>query len=164
VQRRYTNKYKDKIMPNGNPDFNLEEVEQFYAPLTHILNNFAKKHNLNIEKYYHDGESWDFTFQHPQKGIAQIQVMKVEDIKLMFACAWWYDEYNEASRSVIHYHSEPMEVNLNTLNELLEAELERILNWKFGDWAEVTHNSQWKKQFSKEEFETLDSKYPKLKV
>ena len=40
-------------MPNGNPDFNVKELERFFSALAAVLEGFAQRHNLRLEKYYH---------------------------------------------------------------------------------------------------------------
>ena len=59
-------------MPNGNPKFNVEELpklEEFFAPFSDELQRFAEKHNLLIDKYWHQFHSWRFSFKHPKGGI-----------------------------------------------------------------------------------------------
>ena len=36
-------------MPNGNPDFNFEELEAFFGPFKNTLEAFSNKHNLSLE-------------------------------------------------------------------------------------------------------------------
>src|SRR5579872_732750 len=52
-------------MPNGDPDFNVKELERFFSALAPVLEGFAQRHNLRLEKYYHEEPSWGFLCRHP---------------------------------------------------------------------------------------------------
>jgi hypothetical protein len=49
-------------MPNGDPDFNVKELERFFSALASVLESFAQRHNLRLEKYYHQAPSWGFLY------------------------------------------------------------------------------------------------------
>jgi hypothetical protein len=61
-------------VPNGNPAFNLAEQETCFAPLAQAIGGVAGKHNLLLEKYYHEGASWDLRFNHPRGGQASVTI------------------------------------------------------------------------------------------
>lgn len=61
-------------MPNGNPDFDPKAAEQWFAPIAGVLESFAQRHNLLVDRCYHDSPSWTFRFSHPRGGQASVGV------------------------------------------------------------------------------------------
>jgi hypothetical protein len=61
-------------VPNGNPSFDLAEQEAWFAPLAQTIGELGRKHNLLLEKYYHESFSWDLRFNHPRGGHASVTV------------------------------------------------------------------------------------------
>ena len=55
-------------MPNGNPDFDPQTLEQWFAPIAGVLTSFVEHNHFLIDRYYHDSPSWTFRFNHPSSG------------------------------------------------------------------------------------------------
>ena len=85
-------------MPNGNPDFNVKELERFFSALAAVLEGFAQRHNLRLEKYYHQAPSWGFLFRHPSGGVGKIEVQRVSEATVCILSDWWYDDFDAATR------------------------------------------------------------------
>jgi hypothetical protein len=62
-------------MPNGTPDVHERtkpKYDAFFVPLAAQLTDFASRHRLRLEKYYHEAPMWSFPFRHPNGGVAKI--------------------------------------------------------------------------------------------
>jgi hypothetical protein len=94
-------------MLNGHPEFgpgfteaDYRAIRSFFAGIAPALEAFADKHNLKIDKYYHESPTWTLMFRHPQKGIAMIEVERLSGCSLRLRAVWWHDDYDAATRSV----------------------------------------------------------------
>ena len=155
-------------MPNGDPDFadkTLPELEAFFAPFSAACQQFAKRHNIKIEKYYHQFPAWSFSFRHPAGGIGKLDLAKESESQLKIWEYWWHDDYDTATRSVKTKEHEPFGLEDIDVVEMLESALGNILSWKFGDWDNVHdgYESSWHGTFTKKQFEAQDQAYPVLK-
>ena len=148
-------------MPNGDLDSKTRaELDGFFAPIAGALESFAEKHNLKLERYYHDAPSWHFIFKHPEGGVGKIDVSRSGEKTVRPSLAWWIDDYDRQERHV----------KLSTMAELptegavilteLEAGLRLVLSWKLNQWNKTYGGyGMWKKT-SKEEFQRLTDQYP----
>ena len=147
-------------MPNGNPDFNVKELERFFSALAAVLEGFAQRHNLRLEKYYHQAPSWGFLFRHPSGGVGKIEVQRVSEATVCILSYWWYDDFDAATRFNRSASVEPMPVNSEIAGELEHA-LSELLSWRFGDWHKHhTGYTDWRKTWTKEQFQKLLAEYP----
>ncbi len=88
-------------MPNGTPDFreNAEtDYDRFFGPLAGELHDFADRHELKLEKYYHEASVWSFLFRHPLGGVAKIDVSKESEDTIKLWKYWWQDDYDQGIR------------------------------------------------------------------
>src|SRR5439155_15236553 len=108
-------------MPNGNPDFNVKELGRFFSALAAVLEGFAQRHNLRLEKYYHQAPSWGFLFRHPSGGVGKIEVQRVSEATVCILSYWWYDDFDAATRFIRSASVEPMPVNSEIAGELEHA-------------------------------------------
>ena len=146
-------------MPNGHPDFATKEkslLDAFFKPVAPVMERFAAQHNLRLTKYYHQFPAWDFTFRHPQNGVAKIEVDKETDTALGIYASWWFDDHDNFTRYVRRSEKKNVQLNPNDLENLLTSAFHTILGWQFGTWDEKhtseTYRTGWK-QFSKEQFQ-----------
>lgn len=154
-------------MPNGNPKFHEEELpalESFFGPIADLLNQFASRHHLMLDKYYHDSPSWRFNFRHPKGGVASIDVMKESDDSLKLHGYWWLDDYDKFTRFLRRDESEAFNLNSVNLNELLEEKFKAILAWELGEWTQVAtgYENSWK-PFGRKWIEKDVERYPEPK-
>ena len=91
-------------MPNGNPAFNLAEQETWFAPLAQAIGEVADKHNLLLDKYYHEGASWDLRFNHPRGGQASVTIYN-GGAAAQVGSVWYLDDYDLSTRFI---HSRPL--------------------------------------------------------
>jgi hypothetical protein len=148
-------------MPNGNPEFDLEAMEGFFAPIAEVLTEFARSRNLLIDKYYHDEPSWSLCFNHPQGGQAKISILYKESDAAILVSMWWRDDYESFTRSVRRGNEKDCPRVPEQVRTLLERELEEVLSWRDGDWTKVVggYENPWKR-YTREEFESMTPDWP----
>ena len=147
-------------MPNGDPDFKLKELERFFSVLAAVFESFAQRHNLRLEKYYHQAPSWGFLFRHPSGGVGKIAVQRANEATVCILSDWWYDDFDAATRFIRTASAGPMPLNSELALELEKA-LSELLSWRFGDWHERhTGYTNWRKTWTKEQFQKLPAEYP----
>ena len=153
-------------MPNGSPNFHEEELpalESFFSTIAGDLNEFASRHNLSLEKYWHQFPSWRFNFRHPKGGVASIEVMKEGDSVRIYSY-WWLDNYDEFTRYEKRDESEMVEKSKVNL-DFLESKFRGIISWELGEWTQVAtgHEDYWKPH-GREYIEKDVERYPQPKV
>ena len=140
-------------MPNGDPDFGVKqkpELERFFGVIGTVLEEFAGRHNLRIEKYYHQSPSWDFLFRHPKGGVGKIGVERSIEATVHIRSIWWYDDYDAATRFTRSASVGPVPLNPE-LADGLEKALSKLLSWRFGDWHERhTAYTSWRETWTRE--------------
>lgn len=127
-------------VPNGNPKFREEELpglELFFSSIADTLNEFAAKHNLRIDRYYHQSPSWAFRFRHPKGGAASVEVMREADDSIMVYSSWWLDDYKAFTRFARGDEGVQSRMGDENLEQILEEQFRRILSWELGEWTEV---------------------------
>ncbi len=155
-------------MPNGNPKFHEEELpalEAFFSQIADVLNQFASRHNLMLDKYYHESHSWGFNFRHPKGGVASIDVTKESDDSVKIYGYWWLDDYDKFTRFLKRDESEEFDLGAINLSGLLENKFKEILSWELGEWTQVAtgYEEYWKPQ-GRKWIEKDVERYPKPKV
>lgn len=153
-------------MPNGNPDFRDDflNIQAFFGEISPILEAFASRHNLQIEKYYHESPSWSFLFRHPRRGVAKIDAKRESDCEIKISAAWWYDDYSLATRSMKTFSNPIMNFRSPSLADVLESTLQTVAAWQFGSWDEIHggYGHTWRSTWTQEQFEALERKFPEL--
>jgi len=149
-------------VPNGgNPSFNLGEQEAWFAPLSQVIGDVACKHNLFLDKYYHEGASWDLRFTHPRGGQASVTVYNGGPELATVGSVWYLDDYDQFTRFI---HSRPLRQvtkEPDALRRELEVELAAVLALPLGQWNQVAKSYErvWG-QYSKAAFQAMAPKYP----
>jgi hypothetical protein len=156
-------------MPNGNPHFHSDEepkLESFFAKISGELLSFASRHDLKLEKYYHQAPTWSFGFRHPVAGVAKIDVEKHSDAGIKIWSHWWRDDYDAGIRFLKVAESPMYQIGTLELTSVLEETLTRILIWKEGEWDNRHGGYQeiWHKTWTREVFEAMINNYPLVKV
>lgn len=147
-------------MPNGNPGFNLTEQEIWFAPLAQAICEVADKHNLLLEKYYHEGASWDLRFNHPRGGQASVTIYNA-GAAAQVGSVWYLDDYDLSTRFI---HSRPLREiprQSDSVRQELEIEFAAILGSPVGQWTQIAKDYEriWS-QYSKAEFQAMARKLP----
>ncbi len=147
-------------MPNGDNSFNLDEQEKWFGRIAAPINDFIARHGLVLDKYYHDGASWDLRFGHPLGGNASIQVMNAGDVA-RFCTVWYLDDYDQFTR-FLHWR-DPIDVPLDSgsISKALFSELEAILATPLGEWTDIAtgYATDWG-TYSKDQFQAMGLSYP----
>jgi len=156
-------------MPNGDPDWGTKEhpmLEAFFGKISDVLEEFADDHNLLIEKYFHQGNSWSFLFRHPKGGIGKIQVQKCKEDQVKIYPIWWIDYYEENRRDSKHPNGSKVSLERDELRKELDKLFRIIISWAKEELeiGSPNPNSIWKKTWNKEEFEKQDEQYPIPKI
>jgi len=148
-------------MPNGDPHFDVDGIEGFFSSLRSSIEAFAERHNLRIQKYYHDSPSWDLLFRHPARGVGKIDILRRDEMHVAIQERWWFDDYDSATRSIRVRNRDPIEARPAQVTMALESSLRNILSWKFGTWdSEHSGHDNWYKTWSKAQFHELEKEYP----
>ena len=148
-------------MPNGNASFNLSEQEAWFAPLSQAIGDVARRHNLLVDKYYHDGPSWSLRFNHPRGGQASVTVSNAGPDVAKIDSVWHLDDYDRFTR-FLHWRK-PREVpkDPDSVRRELELEFSALLSVPLGEWNQVAtgYERVWS-SFSKAAFLAMTPKYP----
>ena len=147
-------------MPNGDPNFPIEEMDNFFDPFKELIEGFADHHNLYFQKYYHDSPSWSLCFNNPKGGKAKISIVREKNDSLSVNSTWWLDDYDKYTRYIHWGSKKSCEKDVNSLSNALKSELFEILSWKLGNWTEVAKGYEdiWG-DISKSEFEAMGPHY-----
>lgn len=138
----------------------FSELESFFAPFAAVLQSFRERHNLKLEKYYHEEPSWSFTFRHPSGGVGKISVLRSRD-EVDFDCSWWYDDYDTMTRHIKRAREEHVPAQAEVMGEELERTLPVVLSWQAGSWDEAHGGYKvWQKTWTRDEFLRLPETYP----
>lgn len=154
-------------MPNGDPNWYREvkpKLDAFFAQIADVLEGFAARYNLAIEKYCHQGSSWIFRFRHPLGGIAGIHVNHVDNDHIMVGAAWQIADYDCATLLWKHTDTVKCEIKGTDLHDLLYRMLMTVLGWKRHDLIADKHKfTEWK-EVRKADFEKRERAYPFPKI
>lgn len=154
-------------MPNGHanePGYQvlIAGYEEFFSPFKEVVLAFANRHNLLLDKYYHDAPDWSLCFLHPANGHAKISLSRTSESEIHISGLWWIDHYDSFTR----YIRTSKSVTLNRLDsgvrQVMEDCLSEVLSWKPENWTQVV--SDYKRIWicsTKEEFEAMAQRWPR---
>jgi len=148
-------------MPNGNADFDLAEMERFFAPLAGAIGRFAESRNLAIQKYYHESPAWDLCFKHPIGGLGTIHLTRTPEGALHLSAGVWKDVYEEFTRYIRRVARQRVEKDEASLTNELTRLLDEILTWPFD--AQFTAHPGYEREWSwltKQQFEASPPHFP----
>jgi hypothetical protein len=153
-------------MPNGGAGAGpFAELERFFAPLAPAIVEFAQRHNLLLEKYYHEAPMWSVEFSHPAGGQARLDIARSKDQRLLLSATWWIDDYDTFTRSIRTNDAVAVAASDQPLVPELEKLLGEVLAWRPGAWTQVAtgYKSIWGKAWTKAEFKNLAEQWPRPK-
>jgi hypothetical protein len=130
-----------------------------YAP---ALEDFARSHNLHIDKYLHGGSQWAFCFEHPRGGQATLE-LKIDGVgAVTVEQSWWVDSYAQFTRSLRYGAKVKVEPDPTAVSQALGDALAEVVGWEQGEWSEVVddYRSIWG-QYSEAEFRAMAPKWPR---
>ena len=135
----------------------LPIIKEFFEKISNNLNQFAKDHNLRIEKYYHDIPGWEFLFRHPEGGQCYIEILKSDETHVTLMAAMWINEFDSDIAYDKHTNRILCSIDgkelINKLNEILN----KVLSWKKRDMEKFQSK---KTTMTKEELEKDLERYP----
>lgn len=148
-------------MPNGNPNFDLEEQEAWFGPISETIAEFARSRNLFLEKYYHENCSWDLRFNHPRGGRGAVTVYNGGSDLARIGSTWYLDDYDRFTRFIHWRGLREIPKSPDAVRRELAIELAAILSVPVGQWTQVAtaYASIWG-QYTKEEFQRMTRQYP----
>jgi len=129
-------------MPNGHAnDPHYDQImvgyEAFFAPLSDLLTDFAKNHNLLVEKYYHDAPVWSLCFSHPKGGSAKIDLARDDKLLASIIGIWWVDDYDSFTRSIKKTETITSEPIVEKISPILTDTLNKILAFTPDEWIQI---------------------------
>ena len=148
-------------MPNGNPSFNLTEQEAWFAPLSQVIDGVARKHNLLLEKYYHESASWDLRFNHPRGGQASVTIYNGGAEVAKVGSSWHLDDYDQFTRFIHWRPLREIPKEPDAVHHELEVEFGAILAAPLGQWNQVAKGYEriWG-QYTKAAFQAMARNLP----
>jgi len=98
--------------------------------------------------------------QTPIGRVGKIAVQRANEATFCIRSDWWYDDFDAATRFLRTASVGPMPLN-SELAVNLEKALSELLSWRFGEWHERhTGYTNWRKTWTKEQFQKLPAQYP----
>ncbi|MEC4684292.1 MAG: hypothetical protein VST71_00975 [Nitrospirota bacterium] len=150
-------------MPNGDYTTSREEwdkIRAFFDSRAEILNKFAQKFNLYIDKYYHDTKGWCFRFRHPEGGIGGVGIYREDDATVQLVSYWQICEYDTFTMYSKWGDKKTFAINQIDLYGELEKELRNVLSWRKEELiANPGFENPWA-NYTKEEWQKLFPEYP----
>lgn len=138
----------------------VADNEKFFAPIGPALIDLARRFNLFLEKYYHDGPCWSLCFSPPQGGFAKIDICQEGETTVSVVGVWWVDDYDRGTRSLKWTEKAEVEREAASVTEHAIKTLKTLLASKAGEWTQVAtgYGGFW----TKEQFEQLQQapKFP----
>jgi hypothetical protein len=122
-------------MPNGKPNFNLEECEKFFAPIAATIERFVARRNLELIKYAHHQPNWALAFAHPIGigGFGHIRLSKSAVDTLEISADVWVDLYDSFTRRLRRLEPAPAPMDDASLTARMDATLDEVLSWQLDD-------------------------------
>ncbi|HKW63394.1 MAG TPA: hypothetical protein VJN89_12675 [Candidatus Acidoferrum sp.] len=155
-------------MPIGDyslPHDDWERIRAFFERLSPILVQFAKDHNIAIDRYYHDAPMWAFRFRHPKGGGASIDVHRVSDHTIRVNKVWYLDVYETFTRHIKSEDSGELPLEQTELVEILEVCLKRVAGWKREDMTPHGGYEKFWSAYTPEEFKVISiGRLPELRL
>jgi hypothetical protein len=148
-------------VPNGNPDFDADVAEQWFAPIAGALLSFAQRHNLLVDRYYHDSPSWTFRFNNPRGGQASLSVHCNAGAIAFVDSSWHIDDYDRFTRYIRWRKPREVAKLASTMGQEIEMEFAAIVAVPLGQWNQVAEGyAQTWGRYTKDEFQKMTPKYP----
>lgn len=147
-------------MANGNPEFNLDDCERFFAPIGASIRQFAQRRNLAIIKYDHDSPSWDLAFAHPIGGFGKLVLGKGRASNLELSAVVWIDDYDSLTRRLRQLPVRNVPSDEVSLRGELAIALDEVLSWPL-DELFASRSDQWSwRTVSKHDFIASQPAFP----
>ena len=148
-------------MPNGDPHFDFQDMEWFFAPIADAIGKFASQRNLLITKYYHDGRDWSLQFNHPKGGQASVILRRDGKDRLRLSSCWHFDDFDRFTRYIRWYAERDISIDPTVVSHELNVEFNKVVSERFGNWNQVQggYENVWGR-YSRDEFLSMALKLP----
>jgi hypothetical protein len=159
------------------PNLSPEEF-RFFEVVGPWMDRFARRHDLELEKWSKDVGMWAVHFRHPLKGIATLMVEACdpggaaekagppEAVIAMLQSNWSRDDYDTETRWSMgrRPRSVPWFDEIVFL-EALTTELRQVLDWTANDLEpHPMQTRMWHKYLTKERFADYESSLPEARL
>ncbi|MHC4743571.1 MAG: hypothetical protein ACYS8Z_16780 [Planctomycetota bacterium] len=142
----------------------LPVIKRFFERIAPVLVEFASDHNLKLEKYYHDGPTWDFLFRHQAGGTCYIEIRKCDDEGVKICGDWSVYQYDEGLGYNKHTQLIDCSIAENELRTGLKDMLRLVLSWKRDDLEIISKRGAGvKEQVDEEVFYEYENSLPLAK-
>ena len=122
-------------------------VEALFFSIAKAIAEFAQRHKLVLDKYYHDSPSWSLRFNHPKGGRVSISVLRGTEDHVKVYSVWHVDDYDHSTRSLHWRNAREVPKHESAIRDALREEFEAILSVRFGDWTHVAdgYKRSWRR-------------------
>ena len=110
------------------------EVTSWFDRYAPILERFASKRSLTIEKYYHDSPVWRFKFSHPNSGYGAVDLWRVEENCFHIHAVVWIDDARLGTRAFRTRQKRFLEASDQRIEKELNCAMDEVLNWSPSEW------------------------------
>lgn len=137
--------------------------DPLFAPYYETIMAFALRHNLLVEKHYHDGPIWKLNFEHPLGGKASIHIL-IQSGKITVSTSWWqYDEVG-TTRYTKSGHIIDISASSIPMSDALIEVLKENLAFQLDDWSSVYDiGASTFGGHTPSELRALEPKWPKVR-
>jgi hypothetical protein len=149
-------------LANGNPDRKahqeeIDHYDKFFEPISSLLQSIARRHNLYLEKYYHDAPCWSLHFAHPNGGCATVDITQTLNNAVRITGTWWVDEYETFTRFIHTTSAVECPCASDSVEPLVNKALAESYAFVRGKWSSIHpgYEPYWSKTWTKEEFDKL---------
>jgi len=97
----------------------FDDPEKLFIKYIQVIEDFATKHNVLLEKFRHNATSCNLTYRRKDKGYCNIQILISEDDKISIFGLWEYINREELKK----YTANISKINRNINPDLLNNEL-----------------------------------------
>ena len=125
-------------MPNGNPNFDLAIADAWFSSLASTITRFSQRHNLYVDKYYHESSCWSLRFAHPAGGVGTIDILQLGAEQVGIGAHWHLDDEAGGKRSLLWRPRRDLNKDSALLEEALREELLSLVTTPLGQWTQVS--------------------------
>jgi len=120
-------------MANGNPEFDLEACERFFAPIAEAIAQFARRRNLALVRYDHGSPYWDLLFAHPIGGHGKLVLGRGLTRGVTVSAVVWRDDYDSFTRRIRRQEEREVSCGQIELTDELDRLLDEVLGWRLNE-------------------------------
>lgn len=142
---------------------NLSNQERsFFEVVGPRLEQFAKEHNLKLEKWFKEIGIWELEFRHSLGGAAHVLIFPSGPKTAEIHSAWWLDDYDQESRRIASSEPRISEIWDPDLENALKDEIQQVLRWTESNLGgpDTMPVGMWHNYMTRQEFEESTASLP----